>query len=549
MDPLLTAALAHLRAGQYPEAQALYETAVAADGDNPAALHGLGIAFLQQNRHEEAAKFLGRAAALKPGNAGYHLNLGAALHRLRKLDEAITAFRRALALKPDYPQALSNLATLLEARSQVEEAVTLHNRAVQLRPDDAVFASNRLFALHYHPRLTSAELFQEHRRWDERFGKPPAGRISTYPNKRDPARPLRVGYVSADFRRHSVGYFFAPLLANHDRAVVEPYCYSGVINPDDATAEFRRNSSGFRDIAALSDDRLVELIRADGIDILVDLSGHTAGNRLTAFARKPAPVQVTYLGYPNTTGLAAIDYRLTDAIADPPGLTEALNSEQLVRLPDCAWCFQPSPDAPDPRPRDDGPIIFGSFNALPKLTEQTMQLFALVLHRVPGSRLLLKSHGLADDAARRLLLDRMAALGIDGNRIELIGYIESEREHMALYHRMDIALDSFPYHGTTTTCQAIWMGVPVISLAGDSHRSRVGASLLSSVGLQGLIAQTPEEYAAIASNMAADLPALDELRQNLRGTMRHSPLMDGPRFARNIESAYRRMWEVICLRD
>jgi protein O-GlcNAc transferase len=545
MEQSLKTAKAHLRAGKFLDAQTLFEQVLAAEPDNPRALHGLGVALLLQNRHADAARLLGRAAALQPSNPGYHLNLSVALLGLHNLEQAAAALTEALRLKPDYPQAQNNLAQLLQSRGQVDAAIPLFDRAASLQPNDPTYASNRLLALHYLDHCDPAALFEEHRRWDQRFGRSPP---PPHANSRDPDRRIRVGYVSANFRRHSVGYFFAPLLAHHDRAVVELYCYSGVLKSDEMTDQIRRAAHVYREITALSDDRLCALVRDDAIDILVDLSGHTSGNRLTAFTHKPAPVQVTYLGYPNTTGLAAIDYRLTDALADPPGLTESFHAEQLICLPDCAWCFQPWPDpgAPEPRPRDNGPITFGCFNVLSKLTDQTLELWSSILQRLPESRLLIKSLGLEDDTARRHLGRRLAAHAIPAERVELVGFIDSERDHMELYHRVDIALDTFPYHGTTTTCQSLWMGVPVVTLSGAAHMSRVGVSLLSNVGLGHLIAHTPREYVDIAVALAADPSALAEVRQTLRPTMLKGPLMDGPRLARGIESAYRQMWRRWC---
>ncbi len=278
----------------------------------------------------------------------------------------------------------------------------------------------------------------------------------------------------------------------------------------------------------------------------MDLSGHTGGNRLRVFARQPAPIQATYLGYANTTGMAAIDYRLTDALADPPGLADELNVEKLWRLPTCAWCYQPSADAPDVQPRGDQPITFGCFNAFAKINPKLVAIWAELLKRVPGSQLLLKSAAAGEASVRQRLTGQFAEHGIPGQRIEMLGRLNSLRGHLELYHRVDVALDTYPYHGTTTTCEALWMGVPVVSLAGRANASRVGVSLLSNVGLPELIAETPQEYAHIAADLAKDLSRLAEPRRSLRARMHASPLMDGPRFARDMEAAYRQMWLTWC---
>jgi predicted O-linked N-acetylglucosamine transferase (SPINDLY family) len=288
--------------------------------------------------------------------------------------------------------------------------------------------------------------------------------------------------------------------------------------------------------------QVVELIRADGIDILVDLAGHTAGNRLLVFARRPAPVQVSWLGYPGTTGLVAMTHRLTDAHADPPGMTEALHSESLVRLPRSAWCFSALDSAPvAPRPHRE--IVFGCFNNFAKVTDPMLRLWAQILAAVPGSSLLLKSSAFAEKVTCERVHGLFLAEGIAPERILLRDKVESQAEHLALYQEMDIALDTYPYHGTTTTCEALWMGVPVVTMEGMSHRSRVGVSLLTNVGLGQLIAASPEEYVRIATSVAGDLPELEATRRTLRERMMDSPLMDAPRFARDIESAYQTVWK------
>jgi predicted O-linked N-acetylglucosamine transferase (SPINDLY family) len=357
---------------------------------------------------------------------------------------------------------------------------------------------------------------------------------------------LRIGYVSADFRRHSVGHFLLPLLEHHDRQFGEVFCYCNLHVRDDFTERMKRNCGHWRNIFGLSDQEAASLVRSDAIDVLVDLSGHTAGNRLKLFALKPAPVQVTYLGYPNTTGMTALDYRLTDALADPPGMNDELNVEKLWRLPGCAWCYDPAEKGPDIQPRENGPITFGCFNAFAKINELLVAIWAKLLERVPGSRLLVKSAGAGAVSAKGRLLEQFAKHGITGERIELLGWIADSMGHLNLYGRVDVALDCYPYHGTTTTCEALWMGVPVVSLAGRTHVSRVGVSLLGNVGVPELIAQTPPQYVQIATELGGDLPRLRELRRTLRGRMKQSPLMDAPRFARNIESAYRQMWRNWC---
>ena len=360
-----------------------------------------------------------------------------------------------------------------------------------------------------------------------------------------PPRRLRLGYVSPDFVHHAVSYFFEPVLTARDPAAFEVFCYSDAPVADAVTQRLRAASDGWRDIAGLSDERVAELVRADRIDILVDLAGHTARNRLLVFARKPAPVQVTWLGYPNTTGLAAIDFRLTEAVSDPLGLTEAWHSEELVRLPGTFSCYAPPPESPPVNALPAlaaGQVTFGCFNNLAKVTPPALALWARVLREVAGSRLFLKSPGLADLETVARLREEFALHGIPADRLEFSGAELSVAAHLSLYHRVDVALDTFPYNGTTTTCEALWMGVPVVTLAGATHVSRVGASLLTHLGAPEWIGDAPEAYVARCRGLAADLPRLAVLRSGLRERMRGSPLCDAAGFTRGLEDALRAIW-------
>jgi len=351
--------------------------------------------------------------------------------------------------------------------------------------------------------------------------------------------------VSADFGDHPVGRFLLPLLERHDHRQFEVFWYSNTARPDAMTARFRSCADQWRDIANLRDQQAVEQVRADRIDILVDLSGHTAGNRLLVFAAKPAPVQVSYLGYPGTTGLTMIDSRLTDPFADPADLTDDFHTETLFRLPSTNWCFAEIGDLPPVAPPPAvkrHQITFGSFNNLAKVTEPMLQTWATILQQVADSCLLLKADAFGSASVRERIASYFAAQGIDANRLNLSGRVPEHSTHLALYGQMDIALDAFPYHGTTTTCDALWMGVPTITLAGQAHVSRVGVSLLSNIGLTELIADSPKTYVRIATGLAHDLARLSDLRSTLRNRMRNSPLMDAPTFAANMEAAYRQMW-------
>jgi predicted O-linked N-acetylglucosamine transferase (SPINDLY family) len=355
---------------------------------------------------------------------------------------------------------------------------------------------------------------------------------------------VRIGYLSYDYRQHPIAHFIDPVLRYHDRTGFEVFCYHTDPRADAITARLKGWVEHWRSVPAVTDDELEQVLRDDQLDILVELSGHSDGNRLRVLARRVAPVQVTYLGYPNTTGLASIDYRITDALADPPGESDEFNCEKLVRLPEGFLCYSaPDAGAPSRIPplRRKGHISFGSFNNFPKITPACIALWARVLASVPDSTLFIKTHGLDDPGLRTLLLERLTRAGIRTGRVSVAGPTRSHREHMEAYSEVDIALDTFPYHGTTTTLDALWMGVPVITLAGDRHAARVGASILSVLGLADFVARTPDEYAAAAVRLSGDAERLEDLGRALRQRLASSPLTDGRGFTANLEAAYLKM--------
>jgi len=535
--------------GRLPEAVQAFEKELAVAPNNAEAYNFLGVTLAAMAEAPQAMEAFRKSLDLRPDNADAHNNLAAILAADGQLEQAIAEYRKAIELRPDFPGAYSNLGNLLKDCNRLEEALALFRKALQLNPELAQAHDNLLFALFVHPTMEPREIFLQHVQWNRQHAAPLAGQIQKHDNDPSPNRRLRIGYVSPDFREHSVAFFVENLLANHDPAQVEIFCYAELSRPDLATARFQQLARQWRWTTGQADAQVAELIRQDRIDILVDLAGHTSDNRLLVFARKPAPIQVTYCGYPGTTGLTTMDYRLTDGYADPPGQTEHYHTEQLVRLPQTFLCFRPSPSAPPVGPLAalaNGHITFASFNHVAKITDPTVELWSQILRQVPDSRLLLKSPGLGDAAPRQQLLERFAAQGISAQRLELQARIASLGSHLQLYHRADIALDPFPYHGTTTTCEALWMGVPVVSLAGKHHASRVGVSLLSNVGLPQLIAQDPRGYVQIAVGLANDLPTLIELRIGLRDRVAHSPLLDAPGFARSVEAAYREMWRRWC---
>jgi predicted O-linked N-acetylglucosamine transferase (SPINDLY family) len=532
--------------GRHDEAITAYRKAVEIKPDFVEAHCNLGIALVDAGKSDEAAAAYQQAIRIRPTYAEAYYNLADLLKDGGRFDEAIALFRRAIRLKPDFAEAHANLGSTLKDLGLIEEAFAFLRGAVQLKPAEDIFHSSFVFALNHHPDWPPQNVFAEHLAWADRHAAGLIDPTISFGNERSTERKLRIGYVSGDFRRHAVAQFFSPLLENHDRSMFEIFCYSNVKKPDEVSQRLRQKCDAWRDIFGQSDEAVAKQIRSDRIDILVDLSGHTQGNRLRVFARKPAPVQATYLGYANTTGMAAIDYRLTDDSADPPGMTDSLNAEKLWRLPVCAWCYQPRSESPEIKPRIEGPITFGCFNAMSKINPRLIAIWADLLKKAPASRLLLKSAGAGVASARQRLIAEFARHGIAADRIEMIGRIDDPQKHLGLYHRVDIALDTYPYHGTTTTCEALWMGVPVVTLAGKTHVSRVGVSLLNSIGHPELIAQSPDEYVAVAMKLAADPSLLSELRNGLRDQMRSSPLTDGKRFAANVEAVLRQMWRNWC---
>ena len=462
------------------------------------------------------------------------------------LGEAITACEAAVRLKPGYADAHSNLGIALANQGRLADATAAFQRALTLDPEQGESFFNLLYLGNYDPDMSPAALAELHRAFGRR-------RESVAPlrhdNDRDPGRKLRVGYVSPDFRQHSVAYFAEPLLAAHDPAAVEVTCYAAVKKRDEVTERLQSRAGAWRNILGMTDAAAADCIRADRIDILIDLAGNTAGNRLGIFARKPAPVQATYIGYPNTTGLTRVDYRLTDAQADPPAEDDGLYTEQLYRLPRCFLAYRPPPEAPPVAARPSltaGRVTFGSFNALTKINARTVATWAAILHALPNARLILKNASLVDPATQARYRELFASHGIAAARVELVAYVPDKRGHLGLYHRIDIALDTFPYNGTTTTCEALWMGVPVVTWRGDRHAGRVGASLLAAVGLDELVAPSVEGYVALAQELAGQPERLAAMSGALRGRLAASPLLDAAGLARAVEAAYREMWRRWC---
>lgn len=539
--------LALQAAGKTEPAKEAFRRALQLEPRYPEAHNNLGNLLLNLGCTEEAITHYRRALELRPGYAHAANNLGNALRHARRPSDAEAAYREAIRLDPAYAEAYTNLGGLLGGQARLAEALDCFRHALEIRPQDPHAHSALLMHLHYDPSQTPEAIFAEHLNWRCRHAAHLEAAAYAHRNQGVPERRLRLGYVSPDFRRHAVAFFLEPILESHDRTQFEVFCYSDVVAPDAVTDRLAGLADHWRPVCGLSDEALAELVREDRIDILVDLAGHTAQNRLLAFARKPAPIQVNWLGYPNTTGLRTMDYRITDARADPPGWNEHLHTERLARLPEVFLCYRPPGEAPEPGELDKaGEICFGAAHSMAKLNPPLLGLWARLLARVPRSRLLLKAPALADCATRERTLTMLEQAGIARGRVELASPTESFRDHLAFYQRIGVALDAFPYHGTTTTCEALWMGVPVVSLAGRAHVSRVGSSLLAAVGLAELVADTPEAYVETAAALAADAARLAEMRKQLRARVAEGPLGDAARFTRRLEAAYREMWRRWC---
>jgi len=486
-----------------------------------------------------------KALELDPHSADTINELAVLLELLGKTTEAATYLEKAISLWPDDPCFYNNLGALMRTKGETRRAVACFQKALELNPTMYRTHSNLLFTYNCIPGMSAERIFAEHQQWNERFAVPLQVSITRHSNEFDIGRRLKIGYVSPDFRKHAVASFIEPVLSNHDKKKVEIFLYNNFEYADETTIRLKGLADGWRDIVKLSDEQVAQLIRQDQIDILVDLSGHTAGHRLLVFARRPAPVQVTWIGYPNTTGMTAMDYRITDAFADPLGQTDCYYTEKLVRLPHSFLCFQPMANSPTcnnlPALNGQG-ITFGSFNNVSKITPQVLNLWVKILNAVPNSRLFLKFLALSDSTIQQGVIAAFAQRGIAPERLKLTGQTQAYYQHLADYHSVDIALDTFPYNGTTTTCEALWMGVPVVTIAGDAHVSRVGVSLLNNLGLPELVAKTEEEYVAIAVNLSSNLSRLNWLREHLREGMTRSPLMQAEKFTQELEHVYQDLW-------
>ena len=526
------------KTNRFQEALDQYDKALAM-GCNTAALHcNRGVIYKDFRRGGDAVMAFYAAVKLDPTNVSYLNNLGAAAFELGLNSEALECFEQAVEKNPNLPTARNNMGNLLKDRARGMDALPHYKKSMELNPEDRDPQNNFLLCHMYIPDMDPKVVFEEHKKWGISTSKKFPSAFKFKP--RATGAKIRVGFLSADLCHHPVAHFIEPIFRGYDRERFEFVAYGDQRKSDEFSARFAKQVDLWRETSSYDDRALAKLIHEDRMDILFELAGHTAYNRLGVFALKPAPLQVSYLGYPGTTGLPTIDFRITDAFADPQGTTEHLHIEKLIRVPECAWCFEPDASAPEVEPLPalkNGFVTFGCFNNMAKLNPALFETWAEILLRVPGSHLRLKARTLTDDGVRKELKSYFTERGIEEDRLDFFGHTKKIADHLNHYHSVDIALDSFPYHGTTTTCEAMWMGCPVVTRAGKTHVSRVGVSLLTAVGLQEFITDTREAYIEKVVALAGQTERLQELRGGMRDRLRQSVLMDEKRFVQGFEKA------------
>jgi predicted O-linked N-acetylglucosamine transferase (SPINDLY family) len=520
------------------EALELYREAARVEPTNAAVYINQGALLGSLGRFDEALAVCWRAAEMAPKSVPALVNLGSVLGELQRFDDAVSHYRRALALNPADARLWTDVAGTLLSAGQSQEAVRTARRGLELHPHCIELHSLLLFALNFCCALAE-DLYREHERINTTLAlamhQPWRG---TTERVEVASHPIRIGIVSPDLHRHSVSYFLMPFLDRYDRRGFHVTCFATGRIEDDVTAWMRAHADTWVCAAGLSDEALAARIRLERIRLLIDLSGHTTGSRPGLFARCAAPRQLEFLGYPTSSGVSAVDYRISDPRIDPPG-RQAMGTTRTLRLPHSYFCYRPPSEAPvvaEPPLVRTGRPTFGSFNALPKITEITLSVWAQVLHALPQSRLVLKTQGLTNPIARSQLLDRCEAAGIAKSRVDLLAWRGGLRDHLDCYGLIDVALDTFPYNGATTTCEALWMGVPVVSLIGETHSARMGYSILAAAGHPQWAVEDVERFVATCQTLSCDPQQLAAERANLRSKLKASALMDEITYVRAMES-------------
>ncbi|CAM6119316.1 unnamed protein product [Calypogeia fissa] len=518
------------------------------------ACNNLGVIYKDRDNLDKAVECYQMALTIKPNFSQSLNNLGVVYTVQGKMDAAASMIEKAIMANPSYAEAYNNLGVLHRDAGNIPLAIDAYERCLRIDPDSRNAGQNRLLAMNYINEGEDDSLYLAHRDWGQRFNRL-YPEYTIWEHTKEPDRPLTIGYISPDYFTHSVSYFIEAPLMHHDYANYRVIAYSAVVKADAKTNRFKeavlKRGGIWRDIYGIDEKKVASFVREDKVDILIELTGHTANNRLGVMACRPSPVQVTWIGYPNTAGLPTIDYRFTDALADPPN-TRQKHVEELVRLPGSFLCYTPSPET--------GPVLqtpaatygfvtFGSFNNLAKITPRVLQIWARILCAMPSSRLVVKCKPFCCESVKDGFLAKLKELGVASHRVDLLPLILLNHDHMQAYSLMDISLDTFPYAGTTTTCESLYMGVPCVTLAGLVHAHNVGVTLLHQVGLERLVARTEDEYVTKAVDLASDIPALNALRLGLRDRMLKSHLCNGPEFVRGLESTYRKLWDRYCNGD
>ena len=551
IDAIYNTGLSLQEKGQLDAAIGCYRKALQLNANFDEAYSRIGLALQEKGQYDEAISCFQKALQLNPANIVAYYGLAVTLRDKAQFQESINVYRKSLHLIPDNAYVYHNIGLALMEQGKLDEAENYYNHALQLKPDELNPYQNLLMMMNYNSNYDAKRIFAEHVQVARHFAEPLCSTTYAYSNTCVPTRRLKVGYVSPDFRRHAVAYFIEPVIMAHNREYFDVFCYSNSVRHDEVTKRIKENADHWRNIAGMSDKDVTELIQKDRIDILVDLAGHTAGNRILVFARKPAPIQISWIGYLATTGLSTMDYKIVDDYTDPLGKTEQFYTERLQRLHESFLCYLPDRASPEVGPLPallTKHITFGSFNNFSKVTSEISTLWASILNELPDSRLILKGRSFHDKTTCYYAINMFAQKGIATERI-ILQPSDPAPKHLESYNLVDIGLDTFPFNGAATTCDALWMGVPVITLAGTAYHSRVGVSLLSNVGLPELVAKTYDEYVELAISLASDIDNLRILRESLRYRMAHSPLTDAKRFTINLERSYREIWKIWCQSD
>lgn len=535
LDAMLLLGVEYAETGNYPEAISCFRQCITNSSPRAGLHQMLGVALAETGQHEEALEQFRLTCEIDPENDESLTRLAIEQIHFLKMADAEVKLLQALAINPNNALAYNNLGRVYKFQGRNKAATKAFRKALEQEPCNHVVVNNLLLSLNYLADADPIQVAEEHLKLSAMAypasSKMPVIQCNTH-------HLLSVGYVSGDFHNHSVSYFLEPVLQSHDPSRIQVYCYSNDTREDATTRRLKACAVQWQTIAKMSDTAAAEMICNDEIDILIDLSGHSSENRLGLFALKPAPVQMSWLGYPHSTGLEQIDYYISDNFCDPPGMTEHLFVEKLLRLPRIFSCYLPPlqfPTVASPPSKTSGVITFGSFNNFAKVNEDVIAVWSEILNKHMNSRLLLKSMALGDPSTQQQVWAGFARYGVPKERIALLGTVNSALEHLALYGQIDIALDTFPYHGTTTTCEALWMGVPVVTLAGTTHASRVGVSFLSNLGFSELIASSQNDYVCKAVSLAESSARLKQYRETTRTVMAYSPLMDAVGFTRELE--------------